>query len=74
MQVTGCSLADAVQMASTNPARLYNLNDRGTLEPGKRADIVLFTLEDFKVDIQETWVMGEMVYKTPNSNIQNPNK
>jgi N-acetylglucosamine-6-phosphate deacetylase len=64
MQVTGCTLADAVQMASANPARLYNLNDRGTLEPGKRADIVLFTLEDFKVNIQETWVKGKLVYES----------
>jgi N-acetylglucosamine-6-phosphate deacetylase len=63
MQVTGCTLADAVQMASTNPARLYNLNDRGLLEPGKRADIVLFTLEDFQVNIQETWVKGKLVYE-----------
>jgi len=62
MQVTGCTLADAVQMASTNPARLYNLSDRGLLEPGKRADIILFTLEDFQVKIQETWVMGKKVY------------
>jgi N-acetylglucosamine-6-phosphate deacetylase len=63
MQVTGCTLAEAVQMASTNPARLYNLNDRGLLEPGKRADIVLFTLEDFQVKIQETWVKGKKVYE-----------
>lgn len=63
MKVTGCSLADAVQMGSTNPARLYNLNDRGTLEPGKRADLVLFTLEDYQVTIQETWVKGELVYE-----------
>ncbi|RIH66306.1 N-acetylglucosamine-6-phosphate deacetylase [Mariniphaga sediminis] len=63
MQVTGCSLADAVQMASTNPAKLYNLNDRGVLEPGKRADLVLFTLDDFKVNIQQTWVQGKLVYK-----------
>ncbi len=62
MKVTGCSLADAVQMASTNPARLYGLNDRGTLEPGKRADLVLFTLENFQVNIQKTWVSGELVY------------
>jgi hypothetical protein len=24
---------------------------------------VLFTLEDFKVDIQETWVKGKLVYE-----------
>ena len=62
MKATGCSLADAVQMASTNPARLYGLNDRGTLELGKRADLILFTLDSFKVNIQKTWVNGELVY------------
>ena len=63
MKVTGCSLADAIQMASTNPAKLYGLNDRGALEPGKRADLVLFTLKDFQVNIQKTWVNGELVYE-----------
>lgn len=63
MKVTGCTLAEAVQMASTNPARLYNLSDRGLLEPGKRADIILFTIVNNEVDIQETWVKGEQVYK-----------
>ena len=43
MKVTGCSLAEAIRMATTNPARLHNLNDRGKLEPGKRADIILFS-------------------------------
>ena len=63
MKVTGCSLAGAIQMASTNPARLYGLNDRGTLEPGKRADLIVFTLEDFKVNIRQTWVKGHLVYE-----------
>ncbi len=62
MKFTGCSLADAVQMASTNPANLYHLNDRGTLEPGKRADIALFTLDNNVVHIQKTWVQGHLVY------------
>ncbi len=64
IKVTGCTLADAVQMASTNPARLYNLTDRGVLEPGKRADLVLFTLDDFQVNVHETWVKGERVYES----------
>jgi N-acetylglucosamine-6-phosphate deacetylase len=63
MKVTGCTLADAVQMASTNPARLYNLTDRGLLEPGKRADLVLFTLDDFEVQIKKTWVNGNLVFE-----------
>jgi N-acetylglucosamine-6-phosphate deacetylase len=62
MKVTGCSLADAIQMASTNPAKLYGLTDRGTLEVGKRADLVLFTLEDFEVNVQKTYVEGEKVF------------
>ncbi len=63
MEVTGCSLADAVQMASTNPAKLYGLNDRGTLETGKRADLILFTIVNSEVNIQKTWVNGDLVYE-----------
>jgi N-acetylglucosamine-6-phosphate deacetylase len=62
IKVTGCSLHDAVTMASTNPAKLYNLNDRGILEVGKRADLILFTLDDFKIQIKKTWVNGELVF------------
>ena len=65
MKVTGCSLADAFQMASTNPAKLYKLDDRGTVEPGKRADLILFTLNDFVIEIQKTYVNGELVYSKP---------
>jgi N-acetylglucosamine-6-phosphate deacetylase len=63
MKVTGCTLAEAVQMASTNPAKLYNLTDRGLLEPGKRADMVLFTLDNSEVNIRKTWVKGELVFE-----------
>jgi N-acetylglucosamine-6-phosphate deacetylase len=50
-------------MASTNPATLYGLDDRGTLEPGKRADLILFTLEDHQINIKQTWVNGTLVYE-----------
>jgi len=63
MNVTGCSLADAVQMASTNPARLYGLNDRGEIKPGMRADLILFTIDDFKINIHKTIVKGKVVYE-----------
>ena len=66
MKVTGCSLADAIQMASTNPAKLYNLNDRGLLEAGKRADLVVFSMENFEVQVQKTFVKGEVVYEKKN--------
>lgn len=62
MKVTGCSLANAIQMASYNPARLLNLDDRGRLEPGKRADLILFTMDDFNIKISETIVEGNVVF------------
>jgi len=66
LKVTGCSLAEAIGMASTNPAKLYGLNDRGIMEPGKRADLVLFTLDDYVVNVQKTFVKGELVYDSSN--------
>jgi N-acetylglucosamine-6-phosphate deacetylase len=62
MKFTGCSLAQAIQMASTNPARLLRLEDRGEIEPGKRADLILFTIEDGRIIIQQTIVAGRIVY------------
>lgn len=62
MNVTGCSLADAIKMSSTNPAKLYNLNDRGTIEKGKRADLILFELGDTKLEIKKTFVNGKLVF------------
>lgn len=34
-------LADVVTMLSTNPAQVLGLTDRGSIEPGKRADLVV---------------------------------
>jgi len=62
MKVTGCSLAKAILMTATNPARLHHLNDRGKLDPGKRADIILFKMDDFKMDIRKTIVKGQLVF------------
>jgi N-acetylglucosamine-6-phosphate deacetylase len=62
MRFTGCRLADAVHLATRNPARFYNLDDRGEIAVGKRADLILFTLEDGKLAIQKTIIAGEVVY------------
>lgn len=42
------SIVDIVNMASTNPAKLLNLKHIGTIEPGKRADLILFD-QDFNL-------------------------
>lgn len=64
MKVTGCSLAEAIQMTVTNPAVLHNLTDRGKLEAGRRADIVLFTMENFTMKIKKTIVEGNLVFES----------
>lgn len=68
MKVTGCGLVKAIQMATQNPALIHHLNDRGVLEPGKRADLILFTIENDQLLIQKTIVAGKEVYSNKNNN------
>ncbi|MFO7671016.1 MAG: N-acetylglucosamine-6-phosphate deacetylase [Bacteroidales bacterium] len=62
MKFTGCTLSEAIQMASTNPARLLGLSELGEVTEGKRADLILFTIENGSLVIQKTIVAGEVVY------------
>lgn len=52
----GVPLEVAVAAASTNPARVLGLTDRGRIEPGARADLVALD-DDFTVET--VWVGGE---------------
>jgi N-acetylglucosamine-6-phosphate deacetylase len=61
MKFTGCSLENAINMASGNVARIYGLGDRGTLSPGKRADLILFERDRQVIKIIKTWLNGELV-------------
>jgi len=63
MKATGCSLAESIRMTSLNPAKLYGLNDRGEIALGKRADIILFKIENEKMIIKKTYVKGKLVYQ-----------
>jgi len=57
----GLSLAEAVQMASLNPAILIGVDDRkGSLEPGKDADLVML---DEELGVHMTMVKGAVVYQ-----------
>ncbi len=62
VRLSGCTLADAVDMASVNPARLNNLADRGEISPGKRADLILFTFDGKSLSVYKTLVAGRVVY------------
>lgn len=62
MRFTGCSLADAIHMASRNIARLHGLSDRGEIKVGKRADLILFSLKNGVLSIKKTIIAGKEVY------------
>ena len=55
VNVHGRPLADAVAMCCTNPARIAGLKHVGTLEPGKRADMLLM---DGALGLQRVIVAG----------------
>lgn len=61
---TGIGLADAVGMASRQPAMLLGRSDVGSLTPGACADIVLarWPSRDGRLDIVQTIAGGEVVY------------
>jgi Metal-dependent hydrolase involved in phosphonate metabolism len=58
----GMSLAEAVQTVTTNPADAANMTDRGRLDVGLRADVVLFTLDQHTPRVSETYVSGRRVF------------
>lgn len=57
VEKAGVSVADAVRMAATNPARLMGIDDRvGSIERGKAADLILFD-EHFR--LHSVWIGGK---------------
>jgi N-acetylglucosamine-6-phosphate deacetylase len=62
IKFTHCSLNEAIQMASTNPAKLFDLKEVGEISQGKRADLIVFTFENEKIVILKTIVAGKIVY------------
>ncbi len=59
VQMANATLTDAVKMATETPARIVGLTDRGTLDEGKRADIVFF---DDAFHVSRTIVGGRTVF------------
>ena len=60
-QHTNCSISEAIQLASLNPAKVIGLdNKKGSLELGKDADIAVF---DVNFNTLLTFVNGNLVYR-----------
>jgi len=52
----------AIRMATINPARYFNLKDKGIIAPGKDADILILNdIENFEID--KVIISGEVVFE-----------
>ena len=61
----GVHLRDAVTMATINPARVGRIGGRWRgLQPGQRADLVRFRMEDGRLRVLETYLSGQLVFGT----------
>lgn len=66
LRFTGCTLAEAVRMASTTPAEILGLGGRkGSVAPGFDADLTLFRLPggDGPLEIVATLTAGKVAYR-----------
>jgi N-acetylglucosamine-6-phosphate deacetylase len=56
----GAPLKDAVRMASTTPAEILGLSEKGRIAPGAHADLVILSTKGV---VEETILAGETVYR-----------
>jgi alpha-D-ribose 1-methylphosphonate 5-triphosphate diphosphatase len=59
--LTGITLEKALETVTINPAKAVGLDDRGALEPGKRADAVQVRVVDDIPVIRAVWRAGQRV-------------
>jgi N-acetylglucosamine-6-phosphate deacetylase len=55
------SLPAAIQTATVNPAKLFK-GIRGALEPGERADVVLFSLLKKRIQVEQVFLAGKLAF------------
>ena len=60
VDMVGLTLEEAVKLTSANPARILGLSDKGSLEQGKDADIVVL---DHHLQVLMTIIGGKVAYK-----------
>ncbi|KXS93650.1 hypothetical protein AC578_5318 [Pseudocercospora eumusae] len=61
---TECGIAEGVRCVTENVANLMAVQDRGILEPGRRADFVVL---DDEANVLQTWVGGTKVWDSQHS-------
>jgi N-acetylglucosamine-6-phosphate deacetylase len=55
------SLTSAIKMVTVNPAKLFK-GIHGLLEPGERADLVLFSLLKKRIRVEQVFLAGKIVF------------
>jgi len=61
VELAGAPLKEAIEMMSLTPARIIGMDSvAGSLDPGKRADVVIL---DDRLDVRMTIVAGTTVYE-----------
>lgn len=61
---SGCNLSEAVRCASENITNLMNIEDRGLIQSGRRADFVAL---DHEGNVLQTWIQGVQAYERHSS-------
>jgi len=61
VRFTGCTLAEAINMASKNVANLFGWNDRGQLLPGRRADLILLKQNGDDLILHQCIIAGKRI-------------
>jgi N-acetylglucosamine-6-phosphate deacetylase len=64
ISLAGVSLTAAVKMMTQTPAMIMGIANKGALEKGKDADVVIF---DNEISIKTTMVGGRVVFSYSNS-------
>jgi N-acetylglucosamine-6-phosphate deacetylase len=57
------SLASAIGMVTVNPAKLFDELD-GVLQPGERADLVLFRVVKRRIQVEQVFLAGQRAFST----------
>jgi alpha-D-ribose 1-methylphosphonate 5-triphosphate diphosphatase len=62
-ELAGITLADAIRLVTSNPARAAGLDDRGVIAVGKRADLVAVAHINGLVQASSVWTNGRLAYQ-----------
>ncbi|MGD8910721.1 MAG: alpha-D-ribose 1-methylphosphonate 5-triphosphate diphosphatase [Chromatiales bacterium] len=62
-QHSDLSLPEAIRLVTANPARAARLDDRGSIEVGKRADLIAVGEPGGVPQVTDTWVHGMPAYR-----------